>query len=212
MEEVARWCKAHGFQMATHCIGDSADRFMLEVYAEQLRGANDLRWRIEHAQCIDPADLHLFAENSIIPSMQPTHLLSDGPWAMDRIGPERFKSAYAWNTLRKQMGIVALGTDFPVEGIDPLATYYAATVRRYPDGAEIIGSPAGEALSRRDALLGMTLWNALASFTEGDRGSLEVGKRADLTIVDRDLEKVDAAGLRKARVLATVIGGEVLHE
>ena len=212
MEEVARWCKAHGFQMATHCIGDSADRFMLEVYAEQLGGANDLRWRIEHAQCIDPADLHLFAENSIIPSMQPTHLLSDGPWAMDRIGPERFKSAYAWNTLRKQTGIVALGTDFPVEAIDPLATYYAATVRRYPDGAEIIGSPAGEALSRRDALLGMTLWNALASFTEGDRGSLEVGKLADLTIVDRDLEKVDAAGLRKARVLATVIGGEVLHE
>jgi predicted amidohydrolase YtcJ len=212
MLEVATWCLAHNFQMATHCIGDSADRFMLDVYAEVLKGMNDKRWRIEHAQCMDPRDFHLFAENSIIPSVQPTHLLSDAPWAIDRIGAERFKSAYAWNTLRKQMGIVALSTDFPVEGIDPLATYYAAVVRKYRDGSTIVGSPEQEALSRKDALLGMTLWNALASFTESDLGSLEVGKRADMTIVDRDLLNADEVGLRKAKVMATVVNGEVVYE
>lgn len=211
MLDVAKWCLDHNFQMAAHCIGDSADRFMLDVYAEVLKGTNDKRWRIEHAQCMDPADFHLFADNSIIPSVQPTHLLSDAPWAIDRIGPERFKSAYAWNTLLKQMGIVALGTDFPVEAIDPLATYYAATVRKYRDGSEIVGSPSNEALSRKDALLGMTLWNALASFTENELGTIEVGKRADLTIVDRDLLKADEQGLRKAKVMTTIVNGEIVH-
>ena len=211
MLEVARWCDQHDFQMVTHCIGDSADRFMLDVYGEVLKGTNDKRWRIEHAQCMDPADFHLFADNSVIPSVQPTHLLSDAPWAIDRIGPERFKSAYAWNTLRKQMGIIALGTDFPVEGIDPLATYYAAVVRRYPDGSEIMGSPAEEALSRKDALLGMTLWNALASFTENELGSLEVDKRGDLTVVNVDLEKASPEALRKAKVTATFVNGERVH-
>lgn len=212
MMAVAQWCMDHGFQMATHCIGDSADRFMLEVYAEVLRGSNDKRWRIEHAQCMDPQDFRLFAENSIIPSVQPTHLLSDAPWAIDRIGPERFKTAYAWNTLRKQMGIVALGTDFPVEGIDPLATYYAAVVRKYRDGSPIQGSPKSEALDRKDALRGLTLWNALASFTENDLGTLEVGKRADFVLVDRDLLKADEEGLRKAKVLGTWVNGERVYQ
>ncbi len=212
MLEVANWCNEHNFQMATHCIGDSADRFMLDVYAEVLRGTNDKRWRIEHAQCMDPRDFHLFAENSIIPSVQPTHLVSDGPWAIDRIGAERFKSAYAWNTLHKQMGIVALGTDFPVEAIDPLATYYAAVVRKYSDGSEIKGSPMAEALSRQDAMLGMTLWNALASFTEKDLGTIETGKRADFTVVDRDLLKVDEIGLGKAKVVATWVNGECVYK
>lgn len=208
---VARWCVKYNFQLATHCIGDSADRFVLDVYAEVLNGTNDKRWRIEHAQCMDPHDFHLFAENSVIPSVQPTHLLSDAPWAIDRIGPERFKSAYAWNTLRRQIGIVALGTDFPVEGIDPLATYYAATVRKYRDGSEIVGSPMEEALSREDALRGMTIWNAIASFTENELGTLEVGKLADLVVVDRDLLNADEQGLRKAKVVATFVNGEQVH-
>ena len=211
MQEVAKWCMDHDFQMATHCIGDSADRFMLDVYAEVLKGTNDKRWRIEHAQCMDPADFHLFVDNSIIPSVQPTHLLSDAPWAIDRIGPERFKSAYAWNTLRKQIGIVALGTDFPVEAIDPLATYYAAVVRKYRDGSEIIGSPKEEALSPRDALLGMTLWNAMSTFTENELGTIETGKRADFSVVDRDLLKAGEEGLRKAKVMATIVNGEIVH-
>lgn len=211
LDSVAQWCLAHGFQMATHCIGDSANKLLLEVYAAALKGTNDKRWRIEHVQCMDPADRHLFAENSVVPSMQPTHLLSDAPWAVDRIGRERFQHAYAWNTAREQIGLVALGTDFPVEAIDPLATYYAATVREYRDGSEIPNCPKAEALSRRDALLGMTLWNAIASFTENDLGSLEVGKRGDFTVVDRDLEKTDAAGLLRAKVIATVVDGEFMR-
>ncbi len=211
MLEVAKWCEQHNFQMVTHCIGDSMDRFMLDVYAEVLKGANDKRWRIEHAQCMDPQDFHLFAENSIIPSVQPTHLLSDAPWAIDRIGTERFKSAYAWNTLRKQIGMVALGTDFPVEAIDPLATYYAAVVRKYRDGSDIVGSPMDEALSREDALSGMTIWNAIASFTENDLGSLEKGKRADLVVLNGDLLRVDAAMLPKLRVEATFVNGEQVY-
>ena len=218
-DSVAHWCLDHDFQMATHCIGDSANRLLLDVYAEALKGTTpgqspgiDKRWRIEHAQCMDPADFHLFADNSIIPSVQPTHLLSDAPWAINRIGPERFKSAYAWNTLRKQIGIVALGTDFPVEAIDPLATYYAAVVRKYRDGSEIKGSPKQEALSPKDALLGMTLWNALATFTENDLGTIEVGKRADFTVVDRDLLKSDEEGLKKAKVVATFVDGDQMSE
>lgn len=208
MLEVANWCEQHNFQMVTHCIGDSMDRFMLDVYAEVLKGSNDKRWRIEHAQCMDPNDLHLFAENSIIPSVQPTHLLSDAPWAIDRIGAERFKSAYAWNTLRKQIGIVALGTDFPVEGIDPLATYYAAVVRKYRDGSDIIGTPMDEALSREDAMRGMTIWNAIASFRENDLGSLEKGKRADFVVLNGDPRKVDAAMLTKLKVEGTFLNGQ----
>lgn len=211
LDSVAQWCLAHGFQMATHCIGDSANKLLLDVYASALKGTNDKRWRIEHVQCMDPADWRLFAENSVIPSMQPTHLLSDAPWAVDRIGRERFQQAYAWNTTREQIGLVALGTDFPVEAIDPLATYYAATVRKYRDGSEIPNCPKAEALSRRDALLGMTLWNAIASFTENDLGSLEVGKRGDFTVVDRDLEKTDAAGLLRAKVIATAVDGEFMR-
>lgn len=211
LDSIAQWCDANGFQMATHCIGDSANRLLLDVYARFLKGTNDKRWRIEHVQCMDPADQHLFAEYSVIPSMQPTHLLSDAPWAMDRIGADRFHSAYAWNTARKQIGIVALGTDFPVEAIDPLATYYAVVTRTYRDGSAIQESPMTEALSRRDALSGMTLWNAMASFTERDLGTLEVGKCADMVVVDRDIERCAAAELLRAKVVATVVNGEIVH-
>jgi predicted amidohydrolase YtcJ len=211
LDSIANWCDAHGFQMATHCIGDSANKLLLDVYARVLKGTNDKRWRIEHVQCVDPDDLHLFAENSVIPSMQPTHLLSDAPWAIDRIGEDRFHNAYAWNSAREQIGMIALGTDFPVEAIDPLATYSAAVTRTYRDGSNIHESPMTEVLSRRDALLGMTLWNAMASFTENELGTLEVGKQADMVVVDHDLAESGPAELRKAKVIATVLKGEVVY-
>ncbi|HRF79986.1 MAG TPA: amidohydrolase [Flavobacteriales bacterium] len=204
--EVAQWCKEHDFQMNTHCIGDSANKLLLDVYGEVLGGTNDLRWRIEHAQVLSPEDRPKFGAFSIIPSVQPTHATSDGPWAETRLGPERIKHAYAYKDLRKTMGLLALGTDFPVEGIDPLATFRAAVDRQ--DGA---GWPEGgympmNALSVGDALRGMTIWNAIATFTEKDLGSLEPGKWADFVIMEGEL--IAGRGNRKTKVSETYLAGE----
>ncbi|MCB0773890.1 MAG: amidohydrolase family protein, partial [Flavobacteriales bacterium] len=206
--KVAEWCKAHGFQMATHCIGDSADRLLLGVYGQVLGGTNDLRWRIEHAQCVDTADFGAFGRYNIIPSVQPTHATSDMRWAVVRLGPERLANAYALKRLMRQNGMIALGTDFPVEGIDPLQTFYTAVVRKDAQGLPPGGFQMQDALSREEALRGMTMWNALATFTEKDLGSLEPGKLADFTVVDRDLLTVGEDQLPKARVVATFINGE----
>jgi predicted amidohydrolase YtcJ len=210
-KEVAQWCRTNGFQMATHCIGDSANRLVLKVYGDALGGTNDLRWRIEHAQCVDPADMGLFGTYSVIPSMQPTHATSDMFWAVDRIGPERMRTSYALKSLLRTNGLISLGTDFPVEAIDPLATFYAAVVRKNAEGQPAAGFQMADALTRDEALRGMTIWNALATFTEKDLGSLEVGKRADLTVLDRDILTVPEEQLRKAKVKATFIGGEQVH-
>jgi predicted amidohydrolase YtcJ len=206
--EVAAWCKAHDFQMNTHCIGDSANKLLLDVYAEVLGGTNDRRWRIEHAQVVSPDDRAKFAAFSIIPSVQPTHATSDGPWAGERLGPERIAHAYAYEDLRRTMGLLALGTDFPVEGIDPLQTFRSAVLRQDANGWPEGGYHMENALSRADALRGMTIWNAIASFTENEVGSLEQGKFADLVVLDRDLLKTDPGGLRKVKVLATFVAGE----
>lgn len=206
-DSLATWCRQHGFQMATHCIGDSANKLILDVYGAALGGTNDLRWRIEHVQHMDPADWPLFAQWNVIPSMQPTHLQSDGPWVAVRIG-DRFAHGYAWKTAMKQNGLIALGTDFPVEPISPVATYYAAVGHTYRDGSEIAGSPKEEALTRMDALRGMTIWNAIATFTEKDLGTLEVGKFADFTVLDRDILVAPLEQVAKAKVVATFVGGE----
>lgn len=210
--EVAQWCLAHNYQMATHCIGDSAVRVMLRVYGQMLEGTNDKRWRIEHAQVVDPADDNLFTKFNIIPSVQPTHATSDGPWAGDRLGPQRILNAYAYNRLLKLNGLLALGTDFPVEAIDPLATFFAA-VERTPkvlaaDAPSIYPYMPAQALGRMDALRGMTVWNAIAAFEENDKGTLEVGKFADFAVVDRDLLGVGPELLRKAKVTGTFVNGE----
>lgn len=209
--EVAQWCKQHGFQMNTHCIGDSANKLLLEVYGEVLGGTNDLRWRIEHAQVVSPEDRSFFQRYSIIPSVQPTHATSDGPWAGDRLGPERITSAYAYKDLLRTMGLLALGTDFPVEGIDPLQTFRSAVLRTDGRGEPAGGYHSEQALAPLEALRGMTIWNALATFTENDRGTLEVGKFADFTVLDRDLLKSDAAGLAKVKVKRTYVNGEAVH-
>jgi predicted amidohydrolase YtcJ len=210
-QTVARWCKQHGFQMNTHCIGDSANKLLLDVYGEVLGGTNDLRWRIEHAQVVSPQDRARFAEHSIIPSVQPTHATSDGPWAEQRLGAQRIQHAYAYEELRQLLGLLALGTDFPVEGIDPLQTFRSAVLRQSADGWPDGGYLTENALSRADALRGMTLWNAIASFQENDLGTLEVGKRADFTVVNVDLEKAPPEVLRKAKVVATFVNAERVH-
>lgn len=208
--EVAQWCKKHGFQMNTHCIGDSANKLLLDVYAEVLGGTNDLRWRIEHAQVVSPEDRPLFARYSIIPSVQPTHATSDGPWAAERLGPERITHAYAYKELLGTLGLLALGTDFPVEGIDPLATFRSAVLRKDAHDRPEGGYMPENALSEEEALKGMTIWNAIATFTERDLGSLEPGKWADLVILDGDLA-VSARTGASVRVISTYVGGEKMY-
>src|SRR5690606_19996540 len=159
----------------------------LGVYAEVLGGTNDLRWRIEHAQVVSPEDRSKFAAFNIIPSVQPTHATSDGHWAHKRLGADRVQHAYAYEDLRRTMGLIALGTDFPVEGIDPLQTFRSAVLRQDAEKEPAKGYQKENALSRIDALRGMTIWNAIAGFNENDLGTLEEGKFADFVVIDRDL-------------------------
>ena len=201
-----------GFQAATHAIGDSAARLVLGAYERVLGGPNDHRWRVEHAQVIHPDDVNRFGQSSIIPSVQPTHATSDMYWAGVRLGRGRIRRAYAYANLRDQLGMIPLGTDFPVEDVDPRKTFLAAVARqdaaRYPEG----GFHMDQALQPREAMLGMTLWAALASRMDTLAGSLEVGKRADLVVTDRDWLKLsDPHEVLNAQILKTFIDGEQVH-
>jgi predicted amidohydrolase YtcJ len=211
-EDVAQRIAAKGFQMCTHAIGDSANRTILKIYANALKGKNDKRWRIEHAQIIDPADLKYFGENNIIPSVQPTHATSDMYWAGDRLGAQRLKGAYAYKQLLQQNGWLPLGTDFPVENINPLYTFYAATERKDMKGFPANGFQKENALSRVQALRGMTIWAARSNFEEKEKGSIEVGKFADFVILDQDLMKAKGADLPRIKVLKTFVNGEKVYE
>jgi predicted amidohydrolase YtcJ len=211
-DSVAALLAQKGFQMCTHAIGDSGNRTILHIYAKYLKGRNDLRWRIEHAQVIAPADFALFGNYSIIPSVQPTHATSDMYWATARLGSERVKTAYAYKQLLDQNGWIPLGTDFPVEDISPIKTFYAAVVRKDAKGWPPGGFEPGNALSREAAIRGMTIWAAKANFEENEKGSLEKGKLADFIVTDRDLMKAAADSLLQTQVLLTCIGGEKLYE
>ena len=209
--EVAEKIAAYGFQMNTHAIGDSANREILNVYSKVLKGKNDLRWRIEHAQVINPADFKLFGNNSVIPSVQSTHATSDMYWATDRLGAERVKGAYAYKQLLNQNDWLVLGTDFPVEDINPMLTFYAAVVRKDAKGFPAEGYQMENALSREEALRGMTIWAAKGSFEEKEKGSIEAGKFADFVILDQDIMKVEPAALIKTKVNKTYINGEKVY-
>ena len=211
-EEVAAKLAAKGFQMCTHAIGDSANRVMLKIYAKVLKGKNDRRWRIEHAQIVSPQDVKLFGDNNIIPSVQPTHATSDMYWAGQRLGAARLKTGYAYKQLLKQNGWMPLGTDFPVENINPLYTFYAATERKDLKGSPEGGFQPDNALSRVEALRGMTIWAAKANFEEKEKGSIEPGKFADFVILDQDIMKIKGAQLPKVKVLKTYINGEKVYE
>ncbi|RYY54126.1 MAG: amidohydrolase [Chitinophagaceae bacterium] len=203
---------AKGYQMCTHAIGDSGNRTILKIYASHLKGKNDLRWRIEHAQVINPADFDLFGQNSIVPSVQPTHATSDMYWAETRLGGERVKGAYAYQQLLKQNGWLPLGTDFPVEDISPFRTFYAAVARKDGSGYPTGGYQVENALTREQAIRGMTIWAARANFEETKKGSLESGKYADFVILDKDLMKSPEASLLETTVWMTWLNGEKVFE
>lgn len=211
-DSAARIISEKGFQMCTHAIGDSGNRTMLNIYAKYLKGKNDLRWRIEHAQVVNEQDFSLFGAYAIIPSVQPTHATSDMYWAADRLGPTRVKGAYAYKQLLDQNGWIPLGTDFPVEDISPLKTFYAAAVRKDAKGWPAGGYQMENGLSRQQALRGMTIWAARSNFEEGEKGSLEKGKFADFILLDQDLMKIDAAAILQAKVTATYLNGELVYQ
>ncbi len=206
-DSVAALLIDKGFQMCTHAIGDSGNRIILHTYAKYLKGKNDLRWRIEHAQVIAPEDFVLFGNYGIVPSVQPTHATSDMYWAPARLGSKRVKTAYAYKQLLEQHGWLPLGTDFPVEDISPLKTFYAAVVRKDPKGWPEGGFQPENALPREAALRGMTIWAAKAGFEETEKGSLEKGKLADFIVTDRDLMKTAPDSILQTQVLQTWLSG-----
>jgi predicted amidohydrolase YtcJ len=208
--------KAHGcgVQVATHAIGDRGNRIVLDTYAKTLgteATTTDHRWRVEHAQVLSPQDLPRLAAMHVIASMQPTHATSDMPWAEDRLGPDRINGAYAWRKLRDSGARLALGSDFPVESVDPRLGLYAAETRTDAQGQPPGGWQPEDKLTPYEALRGFTLDAAYAGFAEDEVGSLAPGKRADFVVLADDPLAVEPARLRGLAVKATYVDGKAVY-
>ena len=210
-DAVARLIYENQFQMCTHAIGDSANRLILQVYGKYLKGKNDRRWRIEHAQVVNQRDFDLFGRFGIVPSVQPTHATSDMTWAIHRLGKDRVQGAYAYKSLLAQNGWLPLGTDFPVEDISPLRTFHSAVYRSNEQGLPAKGYQPSQSLTPEQALRGMTIWAARASFEEKEKGSIEKGKRADFVVLEKDLMKAPADSIVKMRAYMTYVDGERVY-
>ena len=213
LPQVARLAMEKGYQLAVHAIGDRANREVLNVYERAFASAGrrgaDLRWRIEHAQHLNGADIPRFAALGVIASMQPVHATSDGSWVGDRLGPARLEEgAYVWWKLLASGASLAAGTDVPVEDVDPIANYYAAVTRRLADGRVLT---EGQKLTRLEALRVLTMGNAFAAFEESIKGSLTVGKLADVTVLSKDITTVPDDDIRSARVVYTIVGGQIVY-
>jgi hypothetical protein len=209
IEKLAYRIAASPYQMNTHAIGDSANIVVLKAYKDALKGKKDRRWKVEHAQVIAPLDFDYF-EDGIIPSIQPTHATSDMYWVADRLGAERVKGAYAYKKLLDKAGIVALGTDFPVEQVSPFLTFYAAVARKDTDGFPEGGFQSNEKLTREETLKGMTIWAAFSNFEEEEKGSIEVGKFADFVILEKDIMTIPEEEIATTTASRVFIGGKSL--
>jgi len=209
LSAIAKRLANSEFQMNTHAIGDSANSFILKTYAKELKSRTNRRWRIEHAQIISPSEFDYFTE--IIPSVQPTHATSDMYWAEDRIGPERIKGAYAYKQLLDINGRIVLGTDFPVEKVNPMLTFYASVARKdingYPEG----GFEMKNGLSRDETLKGMTIWAAYANFEENEKGSIEENKYADFVILNNNIMDIPIEQVPNIEIDGTYINGEKVN-
>ncbi len=208
-----------GIQVETHAIGDRANRTILDLYEEAFKGVppnerkiKEPRWRVEHAQILSPSDLPRFAKLGVIASMQPSHAISDLFFAARRLGMERLAGAYAWQSLLKSGAIIAAGSDAPVERGEPMIEFYAAVARKSVDGFSGPGWHPEEAVTREQALKMLTRWPAYAAFEEHEKGSIEVGKLADLTILSADIMKIPEPEILLTRCLMTVVGGEVAFD
>ncbi|MCP4218556.1 MAG: amidohydrolase [bacterium] len=212
MKETAAIAAKHGFQLCTHAIGDRANREVLNVYEEAFNAnphKKDLRWRIEHAQHLNPVDIPRFAKLSVIAAMQGIHCTSDGPWVPKRLGDKRTEEgAYVWRKLMDSGALICNGTDVPVESVDPIACYYASVTRKMKNGNVFYGK---QKMSREEALRSYTINGAYASFNEKRTGSLKPGKLADITILSQNILTIPADDIPNTRVLYTIVGGKVRY-
>lgn len=212
IEKVAREAVQHGFQVCTHAIGDRANRIVLDAYAAALGGANDRRFRIEHAQVVPLPDFRLFKEYSVIPAIQATHATSDMRWAEARLGPDRVAGAYAWKRFLA-LGIpVPNGSDFPVEEANPFLGFYASITRQDRDGNPPGGWMPDQKMTREEALESWTIHGAYAAFEEKLRGTLEPGKYADFIVLDRDILTIPPKDILQTRVKMHFVNGRLVHE
>ena len=207
-----------GIQVETHALGDRANRLILDLYEQAFKAVpaderkiREPRWRIEHAQIVDPDDIPRFAKLGVIPSMQPSHAISDLFFAPARLGMDRLVGAYAWQSFLKNGSIIAGGSDAPVERGEPMIEFYAAVARKSIKGKSGEGWHPEQAVSRADALKMFTIWPAYAAFEEKDKGSIEVGKLADFTVLSRDIMKIPEAEILETQNEMTVIGGEIIY-
>ena len=204
-----------GFQVCTHAIGDAANRAVLNAYEQaekEVPAARDPRLRIEHAQVLAPEDIPRFAKLGVIASMQPTHCTSDMPWAEKRLGPERVKYAYAWRSVEDSGAHLPLSSDFPGETLNPFHGLYAAITRADPQGNPPGGWHPEQKLTLEEALRGYTVEAAYAEFEENDKGSIEKGKLADLTVISKDITRIPPREILSIRVLKTFVGGKAVYE
>jgi len=208
-----------GIQVETHAIGDRANRLILDLYEQAFKAVppnarkiREPRWRVEHAQIVDPADIPRFAKLGVIPSMQPSHAISDLFFALSRLGIDRLTAAYAWQSFLKSGSIICGGSDAPVERGEPMIEFYAAVARKSIRGESAEGWHPEQAVSREQALKMFTIWPAYGVFEENDKGSIEVGKLADFTVLSQDILKIPEPEILKSRCVMTMIGGEVVFE
>ena len=209
--ELAQKLSSKGFQLNTHAIGDKANEIVLDIYNYILKENEDPRWRVEHAQVVDEIDIQKF-NSKIIPSVQPTHATSDMNWADDRLGANRLKRAYSYKDLLDWSGKIALGTDFPVEKVSPLLTFYSAVARKDIEGNPSEGFLKENALTRTEALKGMTIWAAYSNFEDSFKGSIEIGKFADFVILSKDIMTVSEEAITSTDIIATIVNGSIVYQ
>lgn len=213
IEETARLAMQHGYQLAVHAIGDRANRETLDIFERAFKAnpaKKDLRWRVEHAQHISAPDIPRFGKLGVIASMEGIHCTSDAPYVLERLGPARAKEgAYVWQKLMKSGAVVTNGTDAPVEDVDPIASYYASVSRTLANGTVFYPD---QRMTRMEALKSYTINGAYAGFEEENRGSLKVGKYADITVLSRDILKIPEDEIPTAKVAYTIVGGKVLYK
>jgi hypothetical protein len=212
LREIAAFAWDHDLQLCVHAIGDRANRETIDIFSEQIQrnAKKDHRWRVEHAQHVNPIEIPRFKQWNVIASMQGIHCTSDAPYVVKRLGEERAENgAYMWRAFMNAGVLVNNGTDVPVEDIDPFANFYASVTRKQKNGEAFY--PA-QRMTREEAIYSYTLANAIAQFEEKDKGSITVGKMADLVLLSNDLTQCKEEAIPATKVVMTIVDGKILYQ